>query len=269
LLSEGGYDVLIGQNLSKALFMIEESSLVCGGYYYRTSSEKRFTVLEVKSRTRGEGAIELILFVAGKNPIDYLPSLYQENPSLENFLWIFQHLQYEQVQILDNLHSFFIPSEAPLPFLHWIASWFGMDLEKNFYDESTIRALLQKGLSLFQWRGTARGLSTYLEITTGLKPEILENTFPQGNFLILGDTNLNEAIRNYSESRVPFFTVHFPVPSKSLSRADKSRIASIVEQEKPAHTMYYITFEEEIKKRNNGIYIHDNQELINQEKRNG
>ncbi|MDC7220324.1 MAG: phage tail protein [Spirochaetales bacterium] len=264
---EDGFDYLLGQDLNGALKMIEAAGLNCGGYYYRSSGEKRFTVLDVKSRLNNEGKQELILFVAGKNPVDHLPSIYQENRFLEKFLWIFQHLQYEQVRTLDSLHTYFTPREAPVEFLHWLASWFGMDLEKNFYDEETVRALLQKGLSLFQWRGTVRGLTTYLTITTDVEPEIHENTFPHGDFVILGDKSLNEAIRNHAQNRVPFFTVHFPVPMSRFTQADKSRIASIVEQEKPAHSMYYITFEKEVIKRSKGILIQDDQMLIRQEKK--
>ena len=265
MLSEDGYSFLVGQELTRALEMLKTAGLACAGYYYRTSECRRFTVLEVKPGVNMKGEPELTLIVAGRNPVEHLPSLYRENPFLENFLWIIQHIRYEQIRTLDSLHSYFTPREAPPEFLHWIADWFGMDWEKNSYDEDTVRSLLQKGLSLFQWRGTARGLTTYLEITTGLKPEIHENTFPHGDFVILGGKTLGEAIRNHSESRVPFFTVHFPVPVNRFSPAEKSRIASIVEQEKPAHSMYYITFAREEKNRSRGILIQDGQPLPGQE----
>jgi len=269
LLSEDGYSALIGLSLNRAIKLIEEAGLRWGGHFYRHSEERRFTVLEVKPGKDRMGQALLTLIVAGRNPVEHLPSLYRENPFLENFLWIFQHIQYEQIRTLDSLHEYFTPREAPVEFLHWMASWFGMDLEKNFYDEETVRALLQKGLSLFQWRGTVKGLTAYLEISAGVKPVIRENTFPQGDFVIMGEKNLSKVIRSHGERQVPFFTVHFPVPADRFSQADKGRIASIVEQEKPAHTMYYITFEKREKKQSRGILIQEDQQFINQEKTDG
>lgn len=253
---------LVGLDLEKALCLIRDSGGRLNKYYYRSSGEARFTVLDVRVRKDREGMDEYTLFLAGKNPVDYLPAIYQENPFLEEFLWIFQHMQYEQIRTLDSLHSFFIPEEAPAPFLNWMASWFGMDAEKCGFDEKTIRALLQKGLSLFQWRGTAKGLAVYLEITTGMKPQILENTFPQSDFVLLGEKKVNEIIRNHMDRRVPFFTVHFPVDIDSFNQAEKSRIATIVEQEKPAHSMYYISFDRPEIKRQKGILISDEQILF-------
>ncbi len=250
---------LIGLNFRNAAGLIKRSGGHVGQYFYRSSGKPRFTVIDVSTRPLADGTREYQLLLSGKNPVDYLPSLYQENPFLSNFLWIFQHMQYEQIQIMDSLHTYFIPEEAPVPFLYWMAGWFGMDPGKTGYSDDTIRALLQKGLSLFQWRGTSRGLSMYLKIITGLEPEIFENTFPQRDFVVLGERSVNDVIRNHTDSSVPYFTVHFPIGIQEFNQAEKSRIATIVEQEKPVHSMYYITFEKTERKKQKGILIGDDQ----------
>jgi phage tail-like protein len=261
-LLDAGYKNLIGLDFSKALRILEDSEDSVVAHFYQESSQPRFTVLDVKTVQNKEGKNDLTFYLAGKNPIEYLPSIYQDNSFLKNFLWIFQHIQYEQIQTLDSLHNYFIPNEAPKEFLNWMADWFGMDLNKNFYDEKTVRELLQKGLSLFQWRGTVKGLKEYLRIIMGVTPEIIENSFPQTDFVILGDKQVTNVIRNHSESQIPFFTVHFPVDISFFNQVDKGRIASIVEQEKPAHTMYYITFEKKKIKKRNGILISDDKIFI-------
>lgn len=250
-------DDLVGLDLYKADRLIRERGGRVAAYYYRESEKRRFTVLEILP---GREPQSYILTLAGKNPMAYLPSIYQENPFLEQFLWIFQHLQYEQIQILDVLHEYHTPQLAPKEFLYWMADWFGMS-NRNDYDEQTVRALLQKGLDLFKWRGTAKGLRMYLRITMQIEPEILENSFPQNDFVILGEKSVNEVIRNRSEGNIPFFIVHFPVPADRFNRTEKNRIATIVEQEKPAHAMFYISFERPELQKQKGILIGEDQLL--------
>lgn len=251
---------LIGLDVNKAQKMILSSGAEIKDCFYRESHQKRFTLVDVKVESRDEERDKYTLFLAGKNPIAHLPSLYQENAFLEKFLWIFQHIQYNQIRTLDNLHTFFTPEEAPLDFLYWMADWFGMN-NKGDLDEKTIRTLLQKGLTLFKWRGTVKGLSMYLELTMKVKPQILENTFPLTDFYILGEKSVNRVIRNHVSNGIPFFTVHFSVEIDWFNRVEKSRISTIVEQEKPAHALYYITFNNSTKTKQKGILINDNQLL--------
>jgi phage tail-like protein len=263
LLSEDGSEYsldindLIGLDFRKAERLLQENGKTVFSYHYRNSEQRRFTVLDV---VEGKEPGTFTLTLAGRNPIAHLPSIYQENPFLEQFLWIFQHMQYEQIKILDILHEYHTPQLAPKDFLYWMAGWFGMN-SRNDYDEQTVRSLLQKGLSLFNWRGTAKGLRMYLRITMGIEPEILENSFPQNDFVILGGKSVNEVIRNRMEGNIPFFIVHFPVSIDRFNKAEKSRIAAIVEQEKPAHAMFYISFEQPELKKQRGILIGDDQLL--------
>lgn len=265
MLSEDGSEYrwnpadLVGLDIHRAERFIGEMGGRVASYHYRSSERKRFTVLEAREKSGESGAFDLIL--AGKNPVAHLPSIYQENDFLEQFLWICQHMQYEQIRILDRLHEYHTPQLAPKEFLHWIAGWFGMNNQGTQLEEETIRALLQKGLSLFNWRGTVKGLRMYLTITMGVEPRIHENDFPRDDFVILGEKSVNEVIRNQMAGNIPFFIVHFPVEIDYFNRAEKSRIASIIDQEKPAHAMFYISFEQREMKKQKGILIGEDQLL--------
>jgi len=254
LLSEDGSDQLgfdfLGLDLFRVRRLLESCGASVGSYHYESSDKRRFTVLRAEEIT--PGVYSLVL--AGKNLADYLPSVYQENRQLEQYLWIIQHLQYEQTAILDNLHEFFMPGLAPPEFLHWMADWFGMSRGFEF-EEPVLRSILQKGIELYKWRGTARGLKMFLALTVGTEPEIKEN-------IGWHDSHDQDVIRSRQNSSTPVICVHFPVPADHFTSAEKARIATICEQEKPANVEFFITFEKAHSQREKGIRISDQEALF-------
>jgi phage tail-like protein len=186
-----------------------------------------------------EGAV-VDLKVASANPIRNLPSIYQGNQSLKNFLWIFQHITNDIQATLDRVHTFFDPIEAPTDFYKWLGSWFSINVNYAITEEK-MRCLIRDAVNLYQWRGTVVGLTKYLEIITDVKPTIHENVMPQTEFIIDGNRIAERQILDESTSQY-FFTVEFPVGVEHFSLDDIKKIYYIIQTEKPAHTNFYLIF---------------------------
>ena len=148
--------------------------------------------------------------------IQYLPAIYQKNDFLRRFLLIFETLLAPIEELLEHTHEYFDPRYAPPEYLPWLASWVDLVLDENWPEERR-RALIRRAVELYRWRGTRRGLRDYLQIYTGVEPEIHEHLTP--------------------EEGGPFrFTVVIHLPSGA--EVDEHRVRAIIEAEKPAHTQY-------------------------------
>lgn len=148
--------------------------------------------------------------------LDYLPGIYQESDFLGRFLLIFEHLLSPMERTVGNAAHYFDPRLTPTDFLPWLGSWLGLVVDARMPEDQR-RALIEAAPELFRWRGTKRGLRHYLQLYTGLEPEIIEPT--------LGEiaSNRNLAFR---------FTVRIRVPAGT--ELQRSYVESIVEAEKPA-----------------------------------
>lgn len=205
--------------------------------FYEDSPYPRFTVLkcEYKQNTRC-----VFLTAASSNPIRHLPSNFQNNSFLTNFLMIFQHIFNEHALVLDNMHELFRPMECPSFFLPVIADWFGVHLD-TLGNEDEVRKFLQYAIPLYRFRGTVIGLRTHLYIVSGIVPEILEGEAPYSSMEISenSDVDVNLFDSNMIED---IFTVYFPVPDNYFDENSKKRLSLIIQQEKPVHTRCYLSF---------------------------
>ena len=193
---------------------------------------------------RGE---TLNLDVSGKSLIRHLPSVYKKfdkknNDFLKRFLWIFQHVMNSISIKLDNLETYFNPLSANSEFFRWLATWFAVDLEYEI-SEDKMRHLVKDIVLLYKWRGTAIGLAKYLEIVTGVKPEVSEKDIPQNEYIIKDDRFVENPI--YESSQSPYsFVVTFPVPVNYFDVETVKKIHKVIRLEKPVHTKYYVVFRE-------------------------
>jgi len=171
------------------------------------------------------------LEVAETNVIQMLPSIYQRSDLtgrnfLGDFLWVFQHVFNETEEKLENLETFFDP----------------LVLEED-WPESKSRNIIRKAVELYRLRGTARGLRLYLKIFTGVEPGIVEHEWPfNGVVEGIHSTVGVDTILMHSADRAYCFTVHIPLSAKEAGEGMIRKIHRIIEQEKPAHTEYYIVF---------------------------
>lgn len=189
------------------------------------------------------------LTVADRSVVNYLPQIYQRTDLtgrnfVRDLLWIVQHLQFETDEKLENLEQYFDPHECPREFLDYLASWVALTLEAG-WSETKKRSLIKKAVELYHLRGTPRGLRVYLRIFTGVDPVIIENAWPFEGFVVgVSSTVGVDTVLTHQVNRAHTFVVHVPLPIDDVDLDTIRRIHRIIEQEKPVHTDYYLTFAE-------------------------
>ena len=152
--------------------------------------------------------------------LEHLPGVYQDSDFLGRFLLIFEHILSPIEQNAGTLANYFDASLTPTEFVPWLGSWIGLVIDARIPEENR-REILRAAPELFRWRGTKRGLTHFLQLSTGIEPEIIEPT-------------LSEIASN--QSLAYRFTVRVPVPAgKTVARA---HLETIIEAEKPAFTGY-------------------------------
>lgn len=144
--------------------------------------------------------------------LQHLPPIYQADPFLGRFLVAFEGVLAPIEQIVDNLDIYLIPQSTPAFFLDQLAGWLGLTLDEK-WPLAKRRAVVAEAAELYRRRGTRWGLARYLEIYTGITPEISEPDDRPYHFHVL--------------LRVP--------PGQSV---DRGTVERIIQANKPAHTTY-------------------------------
>lgn len=111
--------------------------------------------------------------------LDYLPAIYHEDPYVGRFLLPFEDVLEGFRDLLDDIDRYFVPAFTDREFLPWLATWVALVLDEEWNDADR-RSLISEAVQLYRWRGTVYGLQRYLEIYTGLVPEIREWRWPGG-----------------------------------------------------------------------------------------
>lgn len=251
---------LRGLSYENAVKFIEKNQLVLRHINYSESRYIRNTVIEQSiapgSNFKNRDNIDLTL--SNISLIRFLPDIYnsldEENDNfLKRYLWIFQHI-YNGINIkLDNLHNYFNPMIAPRDFFHWLASWFSINVNYAI-PEDKMRLLVKEAVTLYQWRGTSVGLAKFLEIITGVRPDIIDNYIPISEYSIMKDKLIEREIIE-EDTSISHFTVSFPVTSDYFDVETIKKINQIIKLERPAHTKYYITFKPKDKKKKETKFI--------------
>lgn len=185
--------------------------------------------------------------VAKQNWVRYLPQIFQltadnENHLLHEFLWIFQQ-QHDRIgDILNNLPALFRPLETEPHFLPWLASWIALQLESDWPVEKQ-RKWLRHAPALYSMRGTKYAMELLLEMYIGVKVEIVENTWPFDAFRVgvtseVGISTVVLPPMNLAHC----FVVKLPQPATAFPDEQIIRIHRVIQAEKPAHTIYFLTF---------------------------
>lgn len=145
-------------------------------------------------------------------------------------------------EILSGLPLVFSPRSAPVSFVPLLATWVDLDWLWRAPGRATlggdedgdracslscgpgrIRDLVAAAAELSRWRGTARGLCSFLELATGI----------QG-------VRVDEQVSG-SDGRHLSHHIRVRIPGKASHRA---LIERIVEEEKPAYVTFELSFEE-------------------------
>jgi len=186
----------------------------------------------------------------------HLPAIYGEEmdslqvrsmeptqaPFFRRYLRGFDDASLPMRETLDNLHRFLDAYEAPPDFLPWLATWVDLVLDEN-WPEMKRRRLIREAVELYRWRGTRRGLSRYLEIYAGVRPEINDRPFRGmrlGPNALLG-TDLSDPTRINQNTVLGDVADHSFVVTIAVSdpaAIKEQTVHDIIEAQKPAHTSY-------------------------------
>jgi phage tail-like protein len=206
---------------------------------------------EVSSREHGMLAAETVsiaVWTKGRY-LRYLPSLYERDELLGRFLMLFESFWAPIERQIDDIYDYFDPRMAPADFLPWLAGWLDLELDER-WPEERLRRMLRWAIALHRSRGTKWGLLKYLEIYTGHQAEITERR--ARNFLVGPEARLGPAIA-LGRANVPHtFTVSLQLPPLEIEEKEerarqeqirRHTIESIIEMQKPAHTVYTLDLE--------------------------
>jgi phage tail-like protein len=198
--------------------------------------------------------------------INNLPSIYQTDPFLRQFLLAFEEVllgnpasklanatQVESKGLEEKIASiatYFDPQTTPEEFLSWLAGWVALSLRDDWGIDAQ-RRFISRVVSLYQKRGTKAGLIEMLKTYTGMglgadkavTVDVNELLFP----LQIGNKNANQVGINTAIGGGPpyyFIVKMFVNAYDATTKQVKDRIArAIIEQEKPAHTNYKLITE--------------------------
>lgn len=251
---------LYGVELKKVEKLFQRLGININQLSYSEANMPNYRVLtqSIKPGTELEGGEKIDLTISSINPIKFLPSIFQSSDSknddfLKRYLWIFQHIFNSLNYKLDYIHEYFNPMEASPEFFNWLASWFSININYSL-PEDKMRLLVKEAVNLYQWRGTKAGIAKYLEIVTGVKPDILENYIPIEEYVVV-DNKLVERPITMEETSKYFFTVSFPVSSNYFDIVTMLQINKIIKAEKPAYSSFYIVFSGKKEERRGGFTV--------------
>ena len=168
----------------------------------------------------------------------HLPATYHADETsrhlLDRLLSIFDTFHGEVETQIEGFARVIDPRGAPAAFLPWLASWFGLELERTWTDGQR-RAFIASALELYRWRGTVRGLRMLLRLHTGLEgplPAIVEHRRGVRDPALadwLGDEPGDD----------PFWRFSVLVPATLLdSDQERHVLERVIDAAKPAHTVY-------------------------------
>ncbi|MBQ7365666.1 MAG: phage tail protein [Spirochaetaceae bacterium] len=252
-----GLDVYKAKNRITRLFPSMENRI---DIEFVEAECRRFVVLDCEYNDDKE---IIKLKVASKNPIRHLPSIYQENDFLRNYLMIFQHIMNETSITLDNIDNLFRPMEVDSRFLPLISSWIGVNHEL-LGTEDIARKVLQYAVPLYRYRGTKLGMRALLFLVTGVVPEIIEGDLPFEAMSITEQTDISSVILE-SDRKDSIFSVYFPVYTEEFSSDLRKRIYRIVQNEKPINTRGYIYFKKKKEATRKVTVISEDMQIMGEE----
>ena len=245
---------LTGMRLRDAQIVIAQAGFAAGDgkpnvqvRYVEAYAEEFHVVAQIPSRGQlVDSAAPIELQVARKSWNRYLPQLYsmanEENALLQQFLWMFQQIHDKTADTIERVPMLLRPLETDAQYLPWLGSWLALHLETD-WTETQKRQWLRVAPALYSQRGTRQSLATLLRMYLGFEADIRENVWPFEPFRVgvaseIGVSSTILPPLNLAHS----FVVHLPVPDTHFTNEQIVRIHRVILAEKPAHTMYYLTF---------------------------
>jgi phage tail-like protein len=163
----------------------------------------------------------------------YLPGIYQQDDFMRRFLLIFESILRPLERAVDNLPCYTEPEMAPEEFLPWLAHWVAVALDRS-WPIARQRMLIARAVEIFRWRGTLHGLGLHIEVYTGIEPLIQEY---RDGFVLGRHNGLGWTTWLTSNPGNPYVFI-VTVPVSNPRHIDEKVLHAIIEEDKPAHTIY-------------------------------
>lgn len=198
--------------------------------------------------TLAQESVPLVISAKGRY-LKYLPAIYEQDDLMGRLLMLFESFLAPIEQQIDNEHYYFDPRLTPTGMLHWLASWLDLSLDER-WPEAKQRQLIRWAIALHRSRGTKWGLLKYLEIFTGQKAKIIEQR--ASNFILGSEARLGQGIALGRSNQPHTFSVTLRLPpieadtqqeQERQERLRRRTIESIINMQKPAHTVYTLNLE--------------------------
>lgn len=209
-------------------------------------------------------------FFPRESYLEFLPAIYQQDDVsrrfLDRFLSLFQTDLDNLDGVLDDLWMMFDPASVDVRFLRWLASWLALDILPEWKPDK-IRQTLKQAMSLYEARGTVKGLQGALAVYSTVEWATILEHFRLRQWPVLrtdarlgGGTRLwspdiyqqlqvgarsqvaRFRIRSFPEPDAESadwgankFSVFFPADPYSANDTT-AQVSAVVEREKPAHT---------------------------------
>ncbi len=208
----------------------------------------RATVSGVETDLPLEETVSVVVRPTGRY-VQHLPAIYERDELMGRFLMLFESFWKPINQQIDTIHYYFDPRITPADFLPWLASWLDLELDER-WPVNRQRQLIRWAIALHRSRGTKWGLLKYLEIYTGQQADIVERR--ARNFILGKAARMGPGIALGQGNRPHTFTVNLRLPpieaptekeQKRLEAIRRRTIESIIEMQKPAHTVYTLNIE--------------------------
>ncbi len=106
--------------------------------------------------------------------LDQLPVSMVEHDFFTRFVSIFQELGSSLLEDADNVEHVADATVTPVPMLPYLASWIGVETIDDSQPEELQRRIVSGAAATLTWRGTARGLRSYLELISEGPAEVEE-----------------------------------------------------------------------------------------------
>ncbi|MCU1497989.1 MAG: phage tail protein [Acidimicrobiales bacterium] len=107
--------------------------------------------------------------------LNQLPTGMLDDDFFVRFVRIFQTVATTLMEGADNLEHVLDVTVAPVPMVRWLGTWLGVDDVDSALPHDIQRSIVATTGQMLAWRGTARGLSLFLEMVTGGPVEIVES----------------------------------------------------------------------------------------------
>ena len=242
-----------GMHLDDARIMLTASGFDYVKVHYVESYQADFHV--VKQEPGGgilvDTAREVTLEVARLNLVTYLPAVYQQTPTatgdsfIKGFLYIIQSLSDRTTRRLDRLDQLFDPRTADPEFLPWLGSWMSIALNRDWSELQT-RKMLLAATQLFPLRGTAKAITDFVRIYTSAEVVVEENTWPFKGFRIGVHSTIGaDSVILPAMNLAHCFVVRLSRSADNVPEDEIIRIHQIIQNQKPAHTAYFLAFSDE------------------------